>query len=105
MAFVKLATREWAPLFMAGIRSLVASVCLYIWMKAKGLDIFPSGVLIAHGIQIEYDTFGDPFSPPLLLIMGLGGQRIHWNETFCRQLAERGHFVIHKGSDSRNSRE
>ncbi len=26
----------------------------------------------ANGIQIEYDTFGDPSSPSLLLIMGSG---------------------------------
>lgn len=48
----------------------------------------------ANGIQIEYDTIGNPSSPPLLLIMGLGGQLIHWDEIFCRQLADRGHFII-----------
>jgi drug/metabolite transporter (DMT)-like permease len=36
MAMVKIAAREIAPLFMAGIRSLVASIGLYIWMKARG---------------------------------------------------------------------
>ena len=48
----------------------------------------------ANGIQIEYDTIGNPSSPPLLLIMGLGGQLIHWDEGFCRQLADKGLFVI-----------
>ncbi|MGD9371239.1 MAG: alpha/beta fold hydrolase [Desulfobacterales bacterium] len=48
----------------------------------------------AKGIQIEYDTFGSPSSPALLLIMGLGGQLIHWNEAFCRQLAQQDLFVI-----------
>ena len=48
----------------------------------------------ANGIQIEYDTIGDPACPPLLLIMGLGGQLIHWDEDFCRQLAARDLFVI-----------
>jgi pimeloyl-ACP methyl ester carboxylesterase len=48
----------------------------------------------ANGIRIEYDTIGDPAASPLLLIMGLGGQLIHWDEDFCRQLADRGHFVI-----------
>jgi pimeloyl-ACP methyl ester carboxylesterase len=48
----------------------------------------------ANGIQIEYDTFGDPSAPPLLLIMGLGGQLIHWDEDFCGQLADKGLFVI-----------
>jgi pimeloyl-ACP methyl ester carboxylesterase len=48
----------------------------------------------ANGIEIAYDTFGNPSDPPLLLIMGLGGQMIHWDEEFCRQLAARGYWVI-----------
>ena len=50
--------------------------------------------VIANGIQLEYDTIGNPAFPPLLLIMGLGGQLVHWDEGFCRELAARGHFVI-----------
>ena len=30
----------------------------------------------------------------MLLIMGLGGQMIWWDERFCRQLAGRGYRVI-----------
>ena len=48
----------------------------------------------ANGIQIEYDTFGDPSARPLLLIIGLGGQLIEWHEGFCNGLAEQGHYVI-----------
>jgi len=48
----------------------------------------------ANGIQIEYDTLGDASHPPLLLIMGLGGQLIHWDENFCRRLADQGLFII-----------
>ena len=48
----------------------------------------------ANGIRIEYDTIGDPACPPLLLIMGLGGQLIHWDDDFCRQLAAKGLFII-----------
>jgi pimeloyl-ACP methyl ester carboxylesterase len=50
--------------------------------------------VMANGIQIEYDTFGEPSSPPLLLIIGLGGQLIFWDEELCEQLAKEGHFVI-----------
>ena len=50
--------------------------------------------ITANGIQIEYDTFGDPSSPPLLLIMGLGAQMIHWPEEFCNLLASKGLYVI-----------
>lgn len=45
-------------------------------------------------ISIEYDTFGSAADTPLLLIMGLGAQMIHWDEEFCRQLADTGLFVI-----------
>jgi pimeloyl-ACP methyl ester carboxylesterase len=48
----------------------------------------------ANNIQIEYDTFGDLSSPPLLLVMGLGGQMIAWDEGLCNQLAEQGLYVI-----------
>jgi pimeloyl-ACP methyl ester carboxylesterase len=48
----------------------------------------------ANGIQIEYETFGAPTHRPLLLIMGLGAQLIHWDDEFCQRLVERGHFVI-----------
>jgi len=48
----------------------------------------------ANGIQIEYGTFGEPSSQPLLLIIGLAGQLIFWDEQLCWQLAESGHYVI-----------
>ncbi len=48
----------------------------------------------ANGIQLEYDTFGDRSGRPLLLIMGFGGQMIHWSEEVCNQLAEGGHYAI-----------
>jgi pimeloyl-ACP methyl ester carboxylesterase len=48
----------------------------------------------ANGIELEYDTFGDPARPAMLLIMGLGVQMLGWDERFCNILAERGFFVI-----------
>jgi pimeloyl-ACP methyl ester carboxylesterase len=48
----------------------------------------------ANGIDIEYDTFGDPKATPMLLVMGLGAQLISWDESFCKQLADRGFYVI-----------
>lgn len=48
----------------------------------------------ANGIRIEYEEFGDQDSPPLLLIMGLGGQMLMWDERFCNQLADSGFRVI-----------
>lgn len=48
----------------------------------------------ANNIQMEYETFGDSSSPPILLIIGLGGQLIYWDKAFCSQLAEAGLYVI-----------
>lgn len=47
-----------------------------------------------NGIEIAYETFGDPSAFPLLLIMGLGNQMVFWDEEFCTRLAARGYRVI-----------
>src|SRR4249920_2034411 len=48
----------------------------------------------ANGIDIQYETFGDPNDPPLLLVMGLGATLLSWDEDFCLGLVDRGFFVI-----------
>ena len=45
-------------------------------------------------IDVEYDTFGSPDDPALLLVMGFTAQMIAWDEAFCQALADRGRFVI-----------
>ncbi len=47
-----------------------------------------------NGIELEYETFGDPKAPPLLLIAGLGSQLLSWDEELCNLLAARGFYVI-----------
>ena len=61
MAIIKVGARELAPLFMAGLRSAVAGVCLYIWLKAKGIRVFPSTRVLVHGIVIGL-LFGSEFA-------------------------------------------
>ena len=48
----------------------------------------------ANGIEMVYDTFGDPSDAPMLLVMGLGAQLIAWDEEFCEKLAASGYWVI-----------
>jgi pimeloyl-ACP methyl ester carboxylesterase len=48
----------------------------------------------ANGIEIVYETIGDPSNRPLLLVMGLGMQLIHWDRELCELFAERGFHVI-----------
>ncbi|MBP2336258.1 pimeloyl-ACP methyl ester carboxylesterase [Saccharothrix coeruleofusca] len=48
----------------------------------------------ANGIELEYDTFGDPANPALVLVMGLRTQMIAWEEELCGLLADQGFHVI-----------
>ena len=45
-------------------------------------------------IELCFETIGDPTDRPLLLVMGLGMQMVHWDLRFCELLAERGFYVI-----------
>ncbi len=47
-----------------------------------------------NGIQLYYETHGDPANPALLLVNGLGSQMTNWGEGYCEALAARGRFVI-----------
>lgn len=51
-------------------------------------------VTVATGMEIAYETAGDRSDPPLLLVMGLGFQLLHWDEEFVAGLVRRGFFVI-----------
>ncbi|MEZ5407133.1 MAG: alpha/beta hydrolase [Acidimicrobiales bacterium] len=48
----------------------------------------------ANGIDLCYDTIGDPADEPLLLVMGFTAQLTAWDDGFCRLLADGGRYVI-----------
>jgi pimeloyl-ACP methyl ester carboxylesterase len=49
---------------------------------------------LPSGIDICYETFGNPEHPAILLVMGLGGPMGWWSVDFCERLSDRGYFVI-----------
>src|SRR5262245_47253136 len=49
---------------------------------------------VGRGIELCYQTFGDPDGDPLLLVMGLGGPMNWWDPDLCRALARAGFFVV-----------
>ncbi|WGR91181.1 alpha/beta fold hydrolase [Bradyrhizobium sp. ISRA443] len=63
-------------------------------MPVTSLAHQPPQIVRANGIDICYEIFGHADAEPLLLIMGLGAQMIHWDDEFCRQLAARSFRVI-----------
>jgi pimeloyl-ACP methyl ester carboxylesterase len=48
----------------------------------------------ADGVELCTEPFGAPTDSPILLVMGLGGSMLWWEEDFCRMLADGGRFVI-----------
>jgi len=48
----------------------------------------------ANGVELCTEPFGEPDDPPILLVMGIGGSMLWWDEGFCRMLADGGRFVI-----------
>ncbi len=60
-------------------------------------EVVVSGELFAPvsaGVELCYQTYGDPDSEPLLLVMGLGGPMTWWNSDLCTLLARQGFYVI-----------
>lgn len=47
-----------------------------------------------NGLRLEYDAFGEPGDPTVVLVMGLAAQMVAWDEEFCCRLASRGFRVI-----------
>ena len=63
-------------------------------MSSSGQGASGEQIAKVGEIELAYDELGDPSGEPMLLIMGLGTQLIHWNPEFCELLGERGYRVI-----------
>jgi pimeloyl-ACP methyl ester carboxylesterase len=48
----------------------------------------------ANGVDIAYDTSGNPTDPALLLVSGLGGQLVDWDPDFIDAFVREGFYVI-----------
>ncbi|ATB40120.1 hypothetical protein CYFUS_005568 [Cystobacter fuscus] len=48
----------------------------------------------SNGIELWTESFGEPGSPPILLVMGASAQGILWPEEFIEQLVAGGRYVI-----------
>jgi len=63
-------------------------------MKIDNIQYNVAQQVSANGLHINYDSFGDPADPAIILIMGLGTQMIHWSDQFCQLLASNKLWVI-----------
>ncbi len=53
-----------------------------------------AGSACVNGLQLSWEQAGPEHGEPVLLIMGLGGQLIHWPEALCERLVSQGFRVI-----------
>ncbi len=49
---------------------------------------------LSNGIEIEYETFGDPSDPTLLLVCGYTSQMSGWDPALCEQFVQQGLHVV-----------
>jgi pimeloyl-ACP methyl ester carboxylesterase len=49
---------------------------------------------MSSGIELEYQTFGSPSDPTLLVVMGFTAQMTAWPDRFYEMLADRGLHVV-----------
>ncbi len=49
---------------------------------------------LSSGIELEYETFGDPGDPTLLLVCGYTSQLNGWDAGLCEQFVEQGLHVV-----------
>ena len=63
----------------------------------SGPDVPVSGELFApvsSGIELCYQTYGDPAGQPMIMLMGLASPMTWWDPELCSMLARRGYYVI-----------
>jgi len=58
------------------------------------MRIGPELTAPANGIELCYQELGEPDGEPMVLVMGLGGQLVHWPDGLCELLAETGFRLI-----------
>ena len=49
---------------------------------------------LSDGLELCYQTYGDPADETVLLVMGLSGPMTWWDDEFCRRLARNGFHVV-----------
>ncbi len=112
---IKISNEGIAPLFGAGLRSVIATVCLVIWMVRKRLELFPGrlmdGLIIGFlfgaefgllYLALSYTTassawillFTSPFFHALGAHFFLFGDRLSWNKAAGLVLSFAGILIL-----------
>ncbi|MEK1908226.1 MAG: alpha/beta hydrolase, partial [Pseudomonas sp.] len=80
---------------MRGLFLLVALLCGLPCLAASRCDVqTPVAQAAVGSVRLAYQSIGSAGDPALLLVMGLGGQLIHWPDEVVARLCEQGFRVI-----------
>ena len=80
---------------MRGLILLAALLCGLPVFAAQRCDVeVPTHTADVGEVRLAYQSIGRDSDPALLLVMGLGGQLIHWPDEVVARLCEQGFRVI-----------
>ncbi len=112
---IKISNAGIAPLFCAGLRSVIATVCLMIWMRRKQLELFAGrlmdGLFIGFLFGLEFGLlylallyttassawillYTTPFFHALGAHFFLTGDRLSWNKAIGLVLSFAGILIL-----------
>ena len=112
---IKITNEGIAPIFCAGLRSIVATACLIVWMLRKRLELFPGrlldGLVIGCLFGLEFGLlymsllyttassawlllYTTPFFHAIGAHFFLAGDRLSWNKVTGLALAFAGILVL-----------
>lgn len=77
---------------MSVIKVTLAFVCLFISCFVKSQPT--TGIADVNGLNIFYESFGDPKHEAILLIQGTGVQLTEWPLEMCEALVKAGYRVV-----------
>jgi pimeloyl-ACP methyl ester carboxylesterase len=81
--------------FMRALIFLAALLCGLSVVAAERCDLqVPTARVELGEVQLAYQSIGRDSDPALLLVMGLGGQLIHWPDEVLVRLCQQGFRVI-----------
>jgi pimeloyl-ACP methyl ester carboxylesterase len=90
---------HWGSAFwvfsMRALLFFVALLCGVPSFAASRCDLqVPTAMADVGEVRLAYQSIGRDSDPPLLLVMGLGGQLIHWPDEVLVRLCQQGFRVI-----------
>ena len=82
---------RWVPLvFVLQLLPLIARA----ETAESPFDQYPIHFTTVNDVAIAYQDMGPESAEPVLLIMGLGAQMLHWGDTFVQGLLDAGYRVV-----------